>query len=686
MRCLLLIAIALIPLNAACQDSDSLPEKKLPEVLIKAFEQNKKMRDVPAAINYIGRSTLDRFTPSSIVQAINSTPGVRMEERSPGSYRFNIRGSSLRSPFGVRNIKVYYNDIPITDPGGTTYINQLGYYNFNSIEVIKGPGSSLYGAGTGGVLLIESLNANEQPNVLTEYALGSYNMHNIYGSISVGSQNTISKIGVQHQESDGYRNHSTLNRDVHSWNGQFRFGYKKALKTTFIYGNLFYETPGALTKSEYDLNPRASRPAAGLSPSAESAHASITQKQFIVGASYEQPLLRNWVNKSVLYGMFTELRNPTLQNYGRSSEPHLGGRTDFKFNQPIMNCMITFDVGAEWQEGYTSVSIYKNVNGNADSLRTFDEINNRSGLIFSQLVFDNLSWTISAGGSFNFLRVRFERFSPAATGRQERKFNKQAAPRVAVMRKFKNWNLYTSIAGGFSPPTTSELLPTGGAVNLDLNAERGTNYDVGAKGTIGNLYFDVNAFIFSLSNTIVLRRTAAGGDFFVNAGKTRQHGIETYVSYPIFQSSAAIEKGLFWLSHTWHDFQYTEFKQVTNDFSGNKLPAEAPHTISTGIDLSTRKGLTGTITYYFSDRIPLNDANSEYADSYHLVGVKLGYQRMLSKKFRFKVVGGVENLFDQKYSLGNDVNGFGGRYYNAAAGRNYYVGVMIQAGLKSQLQ
>jgi iron complex outermembrane receptor protein len=62
----------------------------------------------------------------------------------------------LRSPFGVRNVKVYFDEIPFTDAVGNTYLNQLSFYNFNSIEVIKGPGGSLYGAGTGGVILIHS--------------------------------------------------------------------------------------------------------------------------------------------------------------------------------------------------------------------------------------------------------------------------------------------------------------------------------------------------------------------------------------------------------------------------------------------------------------------------------------------------------------------------------------------------
>jgi len=229
---------------------------RLPGIIIKAYGMNGRLKNIPAGIDHVSQATLERFNPVSIVQAVNTTPGVRMEERSPGSYRFNIRGSSLRSPFGVRNVKVYYNDIPITDPGGHTYLNQLGYYNFNSIDIIKGPGSSFYGAGTGGVLLIESLNENEPANIFSEYATGSYDLQNIYGKIVTRSQKLISLVGFQHQQSDGCRDHSQLKRDVHSWNGLFQLGENRVLKTTFLYGNLFYQTPGALTKAEFETDLR----------------------------------------------------------------------------------------------------------------------------------------------------------------------------------------------------------------------------------------------------------------------------------------------------------------------------------------------------------------------------------------------------------------------------------------------
>ena len=658
--------------------TDTITEINLEEVVVKAFEQNRRLKDVPAAINYVGPQALNRFSSASIVAAVNSTPGIRMEERSPGSYRINIRGSSLRSPFGVRNVKIYYNDIPYTDPGGNSYLNNLGYYNFNSLEIIKGPGSSLYGAGTGGVMMIESLNENAVAGVMAEYTGGSYNLHNVYGALTTNNEKAITRISYQHQKNDGYRNQSGLQRDVASWNGIFKLDEKRQIKTSFLYSDLFYETPGALTLSEYTANPKAARPAVGGFPSAEQAKAAVSEKTFVAGASYIQPITTSLENKTTAYGMYTDFRNPNVRGYDRSSDPHAGGRTVFTFKQPIAQSTLTINAGAELQQGFTKVATHKNVNGNPDSLRSTDDIKNRQSFVFAQASLDVADWTIVAGASWNQLKVRYQRYTPRASGEQVRKFDNEIAPRVAILKKLKNVTLYSSMSKGFSPPTTAELLPTGGIINFNLNAEDGTNYDLGFRGTfLQGLYIDVNAFLFSLRNTIVQRRTAGGGDFFENAGKTKQHGIETYISYPLFQSSAFVNRSVIWVSHTWHDFEYKNFKQVDNDFSGKKMPAEAPHTIASGLDFVANNGLSALLTYYYSDKIPLNDANTAYAKKYNLLGLKLGYEKLIREKFRLKIFAGVENLLDEKYSLGNDINGFGGRFYNAAPARNYYGGIAL---------
>src|SRR5689334_10487426 len=103
---LILLAIIIAgPLHAQ-NDQRKDTARTLQQVVVKAYEQNRQLKEVSAAINVINADQLNRYNNTSLLPALNATPGVRMEERSPGSYRLNIRGSTLRSPFGVRNVKV----------------------------------------------------------------------------------------------------------------------------------------------------------------------------------------------------------------------------------------------------------------------------------------------------------------------------------------------------------------------------------------------------------------------------------------------------------------------------------------------------------------------------------------------------------------------------------------------------
>src|SRR5262245_9291717 len=102
---ILLLTIANFLSAQVTSENDS--SQTLQEVTVRAYEQNRTLMQVPAAVAVITKTQLLKFNNTNILPALNSNPGIRMEERSPGSYRLNIRGSSLRSPFGVRNVKTY---------------------------------------------------------------------------------------------------------------------------------------------------------------------------------------------------------------------------------------------------------------------------------------------------------------------------------------------------------------------------------------------------------------------------------------------------------------------------------------------------------------------------------------------------------------------------------------------------
>jgi iron complex outermembrane receptor protein len=102
----------------------------------------------------------------------------------------------------------------------------------------------------------------------------------------------------------------------------------------------------------------------------------------------------------------------------------------------------------------------------------------------------------------------------------------------------------------------------------------------------------------------------------------------------------------------------------------------ANNTFTGGVDLNSRPGIFLHLTYYYCDKMPLDDANTSYAGAYQLVGGRIGYSTAIQKLY-LTVFTGVNNALNAKYSLGDDINAAAGRYYNAAATANYFIGFSV---------
>ncbi|WP_205508630.1 TonB-dependent receptor family protein [Longitalea arenae] len=677
-----LTALASVSLQAQQHHSQDTT-RTLQEVVVKAYEQHRQLKEVSAAVNVINAAQLERYNNTSFLPALNATPGVHMEERSPGSYRLNIRGSTLRSPFGVRNVKVYWNGIPFTDPGGNTYLNQLSYFNVNSIEVLKGPASSLYGAGTGGAVLINSQADNKAAGINLHYTTGSYNLQNINAQVTLGDGDHNNTFGYARLTSDGYRDQSRMRRDVATWETRYKASDKQQLAASVMYGDLYYQTPGGLTAAQFNANPKSARPAAGAFPGAQDAGAAIYQKTFLAGITHQYRFTENFQNTSVVYGAFSNIKNPAIRNYERRSEPHFGGRTVFTLNRQWQSSSLQLSFGGEGQRGFFNTKTFGNAGGQPDTVQTDDDIDN---YIYSGFVQGDLrlpgDWSVSAGLSINKSSITITRLTGPETGKLSASFNSEWAPRLAISKKIiPGLLMYASISRGFSPPGTAEILPSTSIINTGLQAEHGLNYEAGVKSSWlqQRLYVEVNAFYYQLQNAIVQRRDASGADYFENAGSTRQRGIESQASYQLLpNSNRFVNSARLWASHTWHRFRYQDYKVVANDFSGNKLPGVPAHSIAAGIDLTTSPGWYINLTWFYRDPIALNDANTDMATSYNLAGGRTGWRRPLGKTIIMDLFAGVDNVFDVTYSLGNDINAAGGRYYNAAPGINYFGGISFQ--------
>jgi len=649
----------------------------LNQVTVNAYEYGRSLLTVPAGVGVVARKDLDRFSDASLVPGVNMVAGVRMEERSPGSYRIAVRGSSLRSPFGIRNVKFYWNDLPFTDPGGNTYFNLIDPTSVGQLEIIKGPGSSLYGAGTGGVVLLKSTETkfNNQETDLS-WLGGSYGLFKMTAGVQNHTEKSNASVQYAHQQSDGYRQQSAMRRDVLQAQGRYRVSDRRMISANFLYSDLYYQTPGGLTLAQYKQNPRESRTAGGPNPGTVSQKAAVYNKTLYAGVSQEFDITEKWSNRTGAYLTFTQFDNPTIRNYERRAEQSFGARSTTQYKTDHLN----FTFGGEFQFGFSPIRTYSNKGGNVDTLQTDNEITSTTGLAFAQAeIILPAQFFLTLGGSLNFFDINFKQFSaPVSDG--DRNFKPVLSPRIALLKKISsNLSMYGSVSQGFSPPTIAELFPSAAVFNNSLKAERGTNYEAGVRAALGkSVSIEGIAYLFQLSDAITIRRNEDGGEYFVNAGGARQKGFEFNFSYsPQLGEGNFISALRLWTTATINRYTFSNYVKDTISYSGNKLTGVSPNIVVVAGDIVFNDNIYCNVTSSFTDRIPLDDANTAFANQYFLLGARVGYRPSI-KKISMDIFAGADNLLNQTYSLGNDLNAQGSRYYNAAAGRNYYFGLKFK--------
>jgi iron complex outermembrane receptor protein len=599
-----------------------------------------------------------------------------MEERSPGSYRFSIRGSSLRSPFGIRNVKVYWNGLPLTDGGGNTYLNLLDFNSIGSMEIVKGPGGSLYGAGTGGVVLIRNPDVKKN-NFEVSALAGSYGLRRVATTGQFKTKNVVGRIQYAHQDYDGYRQQSAMRRDAINTDFTFLLNSKSTLAATFFYTDLYYQTPGALTKIQYDTAATMARPTIGQSKGSVDRKAAVSNKTPYGGLVYDYDWNENWTTRVGIFAAYSKFDNPTIRNYEQRRETNTGARTEtqFKFGNESTKGKLTF--GAEYQHLKSPIGVYGNRAGIKDTVQTFDDLTSTLFVGFAQTEFEfRNGFFITAGASLNYLSYHFNRIEPVVLS-QERKFSGIFSPRIAVLKKVNNhFSIFGNVSRGFSPPSLAEVRPSTNTFSDTLKAELGTNYEVGFRGDVfRELSFDVALYNFQLDETIVIRHNNDGAEYFVNGGKTQQTGVEAKLTWhPVDDRLQFVSDLKVWNSYTWNHYRFKNYTPDGVDLSGKKLTGVPPTVMAAGFDMTMKEALTFNVTASYVDHIPLNDANTFFASEYILLGARIGWKTDLHGK-TLNVFGGVDNFLNQKYSLGNDLNAVANRFYNVAPARNFYAGL-----------
>jgi iron complex outermembrane receptor protein len=686
LSCFLVLATT-INATAQSQKTEKIDTTHLKTAIVRGYLSEQPVLSVPASVSVLGAAQLKLQPDNSFVTALNTVPGIRAEERSPGSYRLSIRGSLLRSPFGVRDVKIYFDEIPLTDAGGNTYLNAIDIGSIGSIEILKGPDGSLFGANSGGVVLLSSINRYNDGSYLTAGVnTGSYGLFHEKVSLQQRSGANLFNISQSFQTYHGYRQHSDTHRNYIQLADKWNYSGKNELKVLGLYSNLAYQTPGGLNLAQFTANPTLARQPTATLPGAIQQQIGITTKLYLGGLTNEYHLSDRIRNVLSVFGSHVDFANPFITNYEQRKENTYGLRTYFELaGNHQENLDWKADLGIEWQQTNSLISNYGNKKGVKDTTQTSDNIHTNQHFIFGRYSADLFKRLhAEAALSLNWYDYDFKNIYPLnQSGFTNRNFTPQLMPRLALSYQLTNNFIWrASVSRGYSTPTTAEVRPTDNIVNTSLQAQTGWNYETGfrLRNQDETLLLDASVFYYRISNAIVRRLNADETEHYINAGGTNQPGFElSFTDWIIRQNSTHFIRGLqFNEAYTYSGFTFRDYTVTSTSYSGNRLTGVPRHVFVSSLQLKFPADLSLFAQHNYTSKIPLNDANTIYAGHYNLLQARVSWQPTIGHKTRLEIFAAADNILNQKYSLGNDLNAVGNRYYNASPLRNYNVGMNVR--------
>lgn len=652
---------------------DSIKVLELAEIF--AIDLKKKKFSYPYSLVTISDFEKFRFNENSIVYALSSKSGVEIQQRSLGSYRISIRGSSRRSPFGVRNTKVYLDDIPLTSAFGNTDLNNIDISNFSSTEVSKGSSSSLFGAGTGGVVVLKS-DFNQKNSISAEFGYGSFGLRKYSLSGFLKTNFSIIRLSYSDHNAEGFRDHNQFSRR------NFRFDQilnlkKGSLKILYLNSHLNYEIPGALTMQEFTQNPSLSRPLSIIQNS------SVNQSINLIGTSYKIKLKKFSSNNSIFF-KHKNFIHPFILDFKIEKEIDFGIRTSNEYEVNLFNRKSLIYIGGEFQGNRTKAKNFDNNQGLVGNIRFADNLLAINSFLFQQLSFEfSQNWAIHLSLSENFLLYQIHRYENSISNnhfkyRHPLGFN--LSPRFALSyQPFKCLFFNFNLSNGFSPPSINEVRTNEGSINKNLFAESTWTYDLGLRYISKNkrIILDAQAFYSRMKDMITTYANNEGVILFRNSGHAILSGMEIDGSFTIFQDYKKILSSInLTTSCTINSFNFSDYLNLgLTNLSGNMIPGVSPKILFSQINVEfLNKGYVN-LSYKWYDITPLNDENTVWQEEINLLHLRLGIKFKTQKNYRIEVYSGIDNILNINYSLGNDINAFGGRYFQPAPKRNFFLGL-----------
>jgi iron complex outermembrane receptor protein len=659
-------------------------------VVITATRAPRPSLEVPASVDRLYADEIREGRPQvNLSESLGRVPGIVVQNRQNYAQDLQIssRGFGARATFGVRGIRLIADGIPATMPDGQGQAATFALGSAERIEVLRGPFSSLYGNAAGGVIVVDTEDPPQTPTIGADVFAGTYDTWKV--GVRLGGYNTL--LDASRFESEGYRDHSAVRRD--HYNVKFKYGFRPDTSLTVVGNQLRQpetQDPLGLTRAQVEANPRQATSVA----TQFNTRKTIYQEQ--LGATLAHRLGgdsriegtvyggNRWVEQYLAVPLAAQAVNTSSGGVVQLDRQYAGGALRF-----FTGDVVRFSIGAEYELMDERRRGFINNLGVPGALKRDEDDEVTSTGLYAQAEW-RFAERWSLHGGVRTSRVEFKSTdyfivpgTPANPNDSGTRDYSATTPLAGLLfRSTKNVSFYGNIGEGFETPTFAELAhqnPPASGLNLALDASSSQHAEAGVKAIFPGTA-RVNAALFGIEtkDEIVVDTASGGRTTFKNAGRTERKGFEL-AAETLSRGALNAQFAYTWLEATFKDSFTTGSGATASTIpAGNLLPGMPKSQAYARLHYGERR-FYGYLEGLYRSRVPVNDANSEFADAYTVFNLVVGLVQQ-GTGWRVSEYVRLDNITDRDYVGSVIVNDANGRFYEPSPRRN--MGVGIQAVLQ----
>jgi len=684
---------AAIPFAVMCLTSQlafAEETKSLSSVVITATKTEQDSFDLPMSIDKVSKEQIqDGQLRMTLSESLARVPGITAQNRTQMAQdpQISSRGFGARSAFGVRGIRVYVDGIPLSMPDGIGNPGSVDLGMMESIEVMRGPFSAMYGNSSGGVIQMLTGKSEGPTEVTGDVLYGSYKTHRESVSVTGGTKDFDYQLSTSNFASDGYRQQSKNDKKQATAKLGVKISDDTQLTTLLNWFEQYAQDPGGLSRNAIIVAGAVSTPSAFTNPTgsglgAIGANGRAERSNTQIGFNLDKKIdSRNQFNAIIYAGQ--------RENLGYISKPSPNTKgTLSAIDRDYYGLDLKWITKGELYSKPYELVVGINY-GSMKDART--EKDTSKGVVSSQTLnrdetqtatnFDQYSqgkWTVDekldlhAGLRHTKLDLGLKNNLSSGLGNGDLPFSKTLPVVGVTYRSTPTLNFYANAGQGFETPTLIEVTytnkSTGGNSNTNLKSSTSNNFEVGTKW-IASDTTSANAAIFQVeTNNEIIVDSADTYTVYTNyAGKTKRTGFELSVNSDLgsgFGSS---------LAYTYLDATFATSSGAI--IAGKRIPGTYKQQAFAELTWSYPVwGFQTGLNAVYSSDVKVNDANDDSAPSYTVFNLRASLNQKTGPWSVTEYVT-LNNLSDVKYIGSVKVNDSRSRFFEPAAPFNWIVGV-----------